>query len=151
MKKVFDRIGEIISSFSLSMIVVVILVSIIARGVFNYPLIWSGELSSMLIIWSIYSVFGTNYKEDKHFRIDIVDTFLSKRVVNVLNTIGDFLTLVALVFLIIYSFKAIQGNSSIRTAAMSVQVVYAFYLPFLLGCISFLVLIPLQMYKKYKS
>ncbi len=151
MRKLADRSGELISGFSLIMIVIVILVSVISRTVFNYPLIWSGELSSMLIIWSIYSTFSTNYKNDTHFRIDVIDTFLSRKIVKILNLVSDVITMAALIILIIYSFRAIRRNINIRTAAMSVQVVYAFYLPFLLGCISFLISIFMKLYKHIRK
>ena len=147
MKKLYDRFGSLISGFCLAMIIVVILIAIIARGIFNRPLIWSGELSSMLIIWSIYSVFGTLYKEDTHFRIDIIDTFLNKKIITVLDVLGDLITLISLGFLIVFSIKAIQGNMSIKTAAMSVRVVYAFYFPFLIGCVLFLFAIPSKLIK----
>jgi TRAP-type C4-dicarboxylate transport system permease small subunit len=80
-----------------------------------------------------------------------LDTFLGKRSIQIMNIVGDMFALVAMIFLILYSFKAIRGNASIRTAAMQVQVVYAFYLPFLLGCFSFVILIPMNVHQKIQS
>lgn len=138
MEKKFVQISEAISGICLALIVLTILVSVILRGVFNTPLISGGELSSMFIVWSIYSVFALNFFEEKHFKIDIVDTLVPKRVMVVLDVLVDFLTFGILIILLVYSMKAIETNKSIRTVATGVPIVFVFYLPFLLGCLSFL-------------
>ena len=143
----FDTIIQGIGGVCLISIVVVILFSIIMRAVFNKPLMWSGEVSSILIVWSIYSLFGLNYKENQHFAIDVMDEILPKRMQPGIRVFGDIVTLITLVLLIINSVTAMRLNQSMRTAALQARLSYVYYLPFMLGSISMLTYIVQKYYR----
>ncbi|PKL14607.1 MAG: hypothetical protein CVV52_01090 [Spirochaetae bacterium HGW-Spirochaetae-8] len=142
-----DTIIQAIGGVCLISIVVVILLSIIMRAVFNKPLMWSGEVSSILIVWSIYSLFGLNYKESQHFAIDVMDEILPKRMQPGIRVFGDIVTLITLVLLIINSVTAMRLNQSMRTAALQARLSYVYYLPFMLGSISMLIYIVQKYYR----
>ena len=93
------------STIALICIVGVILINIVARSIFNSPISWSFELTSILIIWSVYLVFGVNYQDKKHFRIDILKEKLNDKVRKILDIFSDLIILTTLLIIIYFSIK----------------------------------------------
>lgn len=114
----------------------IILLNIVTRTVFNYPFSWTYELSSILIIWGVYIVFGVNHEEGNHFRIDLIKNFLGNRAGKVLDMISNIIIFVTLLFIIYFSFLAIEKNLQMTTMALDFPVSFAFYLPVLIGSLS---------------
>ena len=130
------RSKEMLSGVFLLLIVVLILVNIFFRAVLNKPLIWSVELSSVFIIWSVYAVFGVIYQEKKHLNVNIIDKYLIGKIRQKLDIFTDVVIVIIVIFCAYSSIGAMERNINVRTAALDVQVIYIYYLPFLLGCVS---------------
>ena len=130
------RVLTFISTICFIGINVIILLNIITRTVFNYPFSWTYELSSILIIWGVYMVFGVNHQEQNHFRIDLIKHALSEKTGKRLDLLSDIIVTITLVFIIIFSFLAIEKNLQMTTMALDFPVSYAFYLPVLVGSLS---------------
>jgi len=115
------------STIALICIVGVILINIVARSIFNSPISWSFELTSILIIWSVYLVFGVNYQDKKHFRIDILKEKLNDKVRKILDIFSDLIILTTLLIIIYFSISAIKINIAISTMALNLPVAFAYY------------------------
>ena len=133
------------STIALICIVGVILINIVARSIFNSPISWSFELTSILIIWSVYLVFGVNYQDKKHFRIDILKEKLNDKVRKILDIFSDLIILTTLLIIIYFSISAIKINIAISTMALNFPVALAYYLPVLIGSVSMI----LYLFSKY--
>ena len=69
----------LVSTVSLASIVLINLLNILMRFLLNKPLFWSLEVSSILAVWFTFIVFGDNYKENQHFKIDVlINTFTAR-------------------------------------------------------------------------
>lgn len=130
------KIVTFISTLCFITINAIILLNIITRTIFNYPFSWTYELSSILIIWGVYIVFGTNYQEQNHFRIDLIKLALSEKMGKRLDILSDIIVMVTLIFITISSFFAIEKNMQMTTMALDFPVSLAFYLPVLIGSLS---------------
>ena len=139
------KIIIIASTMALICIVGVILINIVARSIFNSPISWSFELTSILIIWSVYLVFGVNYQDKKHFRIDILKEKLNDKVRKILDIFSDLIILTTLLIIIYFSISAIKINIAISTMALNFPVAFAYYLPVLIGSVSMI----LYLFSKY--
>ena len=98
MKTLFSetKFKIIFSGIFLLLIVILILLNIFFRTVLNKSIICSVELCSVFIIWSIYAVFGVNYQEDTHLRIDLIDQYISKRMIQKLEIFSDLIIMITL-------------------------------------------------------
>ena len=75
-KDILGDVATVLGAICLILIVVTILVGIFARALFNYPLSWGVELTTILVIWAVYSVFGVNYRDNTHLSINVLADIL---------------------------------------------------------------------------
>ena len=95
--RILTRILVAIGMTSLMGIVLTICVNIVARYIFKKPLLWSLELCSILVVWATYILFGVDYKENRHFRIEIITKILPTNALKVLDIIVDILLFIAVI------------------------------------------------------
>lgn len=150
--------GRIISDFETNLstlcllgIVLTILLNVAARIIFNYPFMWTLELCSILVIWSVYWSFGINYKSGLHLSVDALITHLPRRFTNFLDIFKDIIIFVTIVIIITSSVVAIKINFSITTNVLEVSVGLAYYLAVLIGSLSMLSYILHKYYRKIRG
>jgi TRAP-type C4-dicarboxylate transport system permease small subunit len=132
------RFAVVLGAVCLILIVLTILTGIIARAIFNYPLSWGVELTTILVIWAVYSVFGVNYRDNAHLSINVFAEMLPSRCKKALEVLGDTVTAVVAVLMLIHGVSAMRMNYGMTTMALDVSVSLAFYLAAALGCASLL-------------
>ena len=149
--RLLSSIKEAISTFCLLMIVITILASIVARAAFNRPIMWSMELTSILVIWSVYLVFGINYKEHKHFSIDLLKEHLPEKYHTISEMFNDIIIFLTLITVMYYCGVAMRINYNMTTMALDISVALVYYLPVMIGSASLLLYMGLKYWKKYKG
>ena len=125
-----------IGMLSLMGIVLTIFVNVIARYILRKPILWSMELCSVLVVWSTYVLFGVDYNEDRHFRIEVIKGLLPEKAMKVLDTVVDVLLFITLIALSFSTWEAIDLNGRMILTAMPISLLVAFYIPFTVGIIS---------------
>lgn len=123
---------------NLCMIVIVIVLNIVLRFVFNSPLMWSIDMCAIMVVWMTFIVMGVNHRENRHFRIDVVAMLLPRKGQKVLSAIADFLTFCCLLFVLYSTIVSIVVNRSMTLTAIEISVAYAFYLPLLIGVLTYI-------------
>lgn len=71
-KTLITRIEEIVSSFCLSAMIVIISVQVFRRYVLQNSLDWSEELARYFFIWAVYIGCSFATKEDRHLEVTIL-------------------------------------------------------------------------------
>ncbi|MBP2026603.1 TRAP-type C4-dicarboxylate transport system permease small subunit [Acetoanaerobium pronyense] len=66
---------EIISSFFISITVILVIMNVILRYVFNTGLYWSEEVATTCFVWSVFIGSAACYKRGMHIGIDILVQF----------------------------------------------------------------------------
>jgi TRAP-type C4-dicarboxylate transport system permease small subunit len=149
-----DIIGQltiVLGATCLILIVVTILTGIVARAVFNYPLSWGVELTTILVIWAVYFVFGVNYRDNTHLSISVFAEILPPVFKKVLECLGDIITAVVAVLMLIHGVSAMRMNYGMTTMALDVSVSLAYYLAAELGCVWLLGYILIKYLRKCKG
>ena len=137
-RDVLGRIVILLGATCLILIVLTILTGIVARAIFNYPLSWGVELTSILVIWAVYSVFGVNYRDNAHLSINVFAEILPSRCKKALEVLGDIVTAAVAALMLIHGIGAMRMNYGMTTMALDVSVSLAYYLAAVLGCLSLL-------------
>jgi len=137
-KDILGDVATVLGAICLILIVVTILVGIFARALFNYPLSWGVELTTILVIWAVYSVFGVNYRDNTHLSINVLADILPGSVQKGLEVLGDLVTAVVLIVMLTHGVSAMRMNYGMTTMALDISVSLAYYLAVELGCISLL-------------
>lgn len=139
-----ERIGQAISWFT-AFLVVLICIDVLMRYLFNFSLIWVGELE--IYFFALCFLLGSGYafKHDKHVRVDLFYSKFSEKGKARVNLIGGLLFLLpwTLIVIIVASryayFSFIIGESSPQVGGLPAlyilkfSIVVGFILMFLQG------------------
>lgn len=118
------HIEELLLSISLITFVIVMGLQVFMRYVVNQSLAWPEELSRYIFIW--FTFIGVSYaiRTRSHLRIDILQSYLSKKALNVLETVVD------IVFIIFSVIVVIAGFSIFNTFLETMQTSPGLGIPF---------------------
>jgi TRAP-type C4-dicarboxylate transport system permease small subunit len=138
---IFDNSLVFFSTLCLSGIVLINLVNIVSRFLFNSPLFWAIEVSSILAVWFTFIVFGINYKEKQHFKIDMIVNIFKGKLKAMHEIFADLVLVVILCFILYSGFFSFFRNYKMTLPATEISSSIALYLPLILGSITYLVFI----------
>ncbi len=89
-----------------SVITVCVSVQVFVRYVLQKPLfLWSEEMSRFLLIWMVFLGIGVGVKNDAHFAMDILPSFLGRRWGSVVRLFNDVCMGAILVLLILAGLR----------------------------------------------
>ena len=150
-RDILGRIAILLGATCLILIVLTILAGIAARAIFNYPLSWGVELTTILVIWAVYSVFGVNSRDNAHLSINVFAEILPATCKKALEVLGDAVTAVVAVLMLVHGIGAMRMNYGMTTMALDISVSLAYYLAAVLGCGSLLGYILLKYIRKCRG
>lgn len=132
MKKIanlYNKLEEYLLVGSLVFTVVLILVQVILRYLFNNSLTWSEELARYIFIWQIWLGTSIAFRDKKHIIVDALSGALHGRARTALNIVADVLWLGFCVYIVIGGFQltaSMAQRGTISTGLqLPVQYVYA--------------------------
>ncbi len=93
-KSLIFRLEEVVSSFCLSMMIVIISVQVFRRYVLQSSLDWSEELARYFFIWAVYIGCSFATKEDRHLEVTILRHVNKGKWAKPITTIAYVLTII---------------------------------------------------------
>lgn len=105
----------------LAVIVLVISLQIVMRGLIGSSLVWTSELSGVLLVWSVCLGIALAFRTRSHINVDVLTNILPSRLRVSAQWVGDALSLL---FLVLLTGAGIQ----VATLAMA-QITPALRLP----------------------
>lgn len=110
-QRLSDFINKIISHFclfSMAGMTIVVLLGVLFRYVFRFPLSWTEELSRYLMIWGASLAISMGIKEKGHVGLTIIMDKLKSRIwKSILETIVFIITSIFLYVMIYYSIQMV--------------------------------------------
>ena len=150
-RDILGRLTTIFGAICLILIVLTILAGIVARAVFNYPLSWGVELTTILVIWAVYAVFGVNYRDNTHLSVSVFADILPPSGKKALEILADLVTTVTALVMLFYGVDAIRMNYGMTTMALDISVSLAYYLAAELGCVSLVAYVGMKYIRKLRG
>lgn len=92
--KKIERIQEILLVSLLIIMCIVIFLATVGRFTKLFTIVWAEELARYCMIWIIFIGIGVAGKKGEHFSVEVLDMFLSKKSLKVINVIKTVLVLV---------------------------------------------------------
>jgi TRAP-type C4-dicarboxylate transport system permease small subunit len=93
-KSLITRLEEIVSSFCLSAMIVIISVQVFRRYVLQSSLDWSEELARYFFIWAVYIGCSFATQEDRHLEVTILRHVNQGKWAKPITTIAYVLTII---------------------------------------------------------
>jgi len=134
---ILDRSLVFISVASLIGIVLINILNVVARFTINTSLFWGLEVCSILAVWFTFIVFGINYKDGQHFKIDLVVNSFKGKLKKAHGIFVDIILLVILGFTLYSSIVSYFRNYQMTLPATEVPSSIALYLPLIIGSLTY--------------
>ncbi len=124
------HLGQIITekatSFLLVFITLLIFVNVILRYIFNNPITFSFDLSTLLFAWLIFLGVPIVHAKSEHMGFNLLDSVLPKPLTTLLFCLREVLIFVLSVFLVYIGYQMIQRvGTNIPSMGISSKYLYA--------------------------
>lgn len=113
-KNVVDKIGKFVS-WSIVLIVLMLIFEVAMRYIFNAPSIWSSEVIMYIYAFYIPFLLGYTLIYDKHIRVDVIYSKYSKRKKYFVDIIGY------IVFFFVFCIGVIIGAYNLFKESLFLQ------------------------------
>lgn len=123
---IITGLDEAILRLSLIAFIVLALLQIITRYVFNAPLQWTEEVAVFVLIWMTYIGGWVLLRNDGHVRLEIVENLLPPVAVRFVHMFWNIVILGILCVLIYAGIKILPIVHSDKTPALQVSYAYVF-------------------------
>ncbi len=133
-----ERIELWVSTFLLGGLVLLVLLEVISRYLFNRPFPWVLELSMFLITYIIFIAVPALYKGRSLVIIEFVFKRLSEKIQKTISFLWELLIGFFFVYLMIASYHFLKVQMRYRSPGLDIPVAY-FTLPLLFCSISMLI------------
>ena len=126
LNNVLYNIINTISCFILISIVIITVLQIISRYIFNSPIVWTEEMARYSYIWLCYLGAITVQRNKGHLSLDLLGNLIPKRVQTLFDLIINILTVIALYFLVLagYKYAITMGRALAVSANIPLKYVY---------------------------
>lgn len=134
MKKIYDRIDELLSCVFMIGMCTIIAVQVFTRYILGFSLDWSEELGRYLFIWSVYIGCSYAMKADRHLEITFARHFWGGRYAKSATLIAYSLSIIFNLVCVVFGAKMILFlmETGQNSAAMELKM-YWVYLAIPLG------------------
>ncbi|ADQ13963.1 TRAP transporter small permease [Halanaerobium hydrogeniformans] len=79
MKKFIKNFEEYLSCFFISITVILVIINVIMRYIFNSGIFWTEELATYSFVWSVFIGASAAYKKRMHIGIDLLTRIVPKK------------------------------------------------------------------------
>lgn len=121
-EKTKDFIITTIMILTMSIATLVAFVNVVLRYVFNMSLVWAGELTSYLFIWS--ALFGAAYgfKIGMHIGVTALIQAIRPRIAKYVLTVSLFITLIFMILMVKWGYDLVMFNRMIGQVSVDLNI-----------------------------
>ncbi|GLB60310.1 TRAP transporter small permease [Cytobacillus sp. NCCP-133] len=113
-----------IISGSLLVIVVVTILQVIARFIFDKPLVWSDELARFILIWMVFIGAAVVSFDDKHMAVELLQEKMSPKVKLITSLVMRAMILVFLSITAYSSIELVKVSHYLESGALEIPFSY---------------------------
>lgn len=121
---IFKNFEVILSSIFLSVTVLVVVINVILRYLFQGGLFWVEEVATTCFIWSIFIGAAGAYRYKMHIGIDLITKLFPERGRELITLIVSALMVLINGYITYLSTLFIQQNSMKRTPVLDIPAIY---------------------------
>ena len=119
----FHRISNYtkhITVLGFTAIVLVTIIQVIARYIFNAPIVWGEELSRYIFVWVVMLASGIGIYEGAHLSLSLFTKRLNRTQKIILFIISQSILILFLFVIIVYGFSLTIQNTTILSSALKI-------------------------------
>lgn len=122
-----DRSLEGFAVLCLLAMILIVTVQVFTRKLGNFVFFWSEEITLLCLAWFSYMGMAIGFREKLHMNMDMIENFVSKRAIWVMDRVIDFATFAFGVYLIVagWDFTVLMHESTLPATKLPNSVLYA--------------------------
>lgn len=101
-RKWFNPVDDILSTFALTAISVLTIINVICRFVFNNPIVWAEEVTLGCFVWLVFIGISSAMKRGGHIGVDYFLNKMPRPLRIVFTVIGAIATYYVLIYVFVY-------------------------------------------------
>ena len=110
MKKVLKNLDAYIAGAMMIVTIVLVIVNVITRKLFNYIIIWSEEIATSCFVYSVFIGAAYAYRKHQHVGVDLLVERLPAGVRRVVHLITNALLVIINGYITVLSVQFIQSS-----------------------------------------
>ena len=143
--KLLDRFNEAGVIFSLTVMMVSVLIQVFARFFLDSAPSWTEEMARIFFVFSVAFGAGLAVKEGAYIFLDSVIHWFNPGMRSMINTTGKLIVLLVAIVMLAYSFKFVAIGTLETSPAMNINMGYVFTsMPIMAGMISVYTLLSIK-------
>lgn len=121
-----DSFAESFALLSILTMVLIVSLQVITRKLFNFVFFWSEEVTLLLLAWFSFMGIAIGFRESLHLSMDLIENFVSDKVIYVLDKVIQASTFLFGLYLIFYgaSFTALMAESTLPATKLPNSALY---------------------------
>ena len=123
-KKAVQNFEVIISGLFLMITVLVVIINVILRYLFQGGLFWVEEVATTCFIWSVFIGAAAAYKYKMHIGIDLLTRLFPERIRELISIVINLMMVIINGYILYLSILFIQSNSLKRTPVLDMPAMY---------------------------
>jgi C4-dicarboxylate transporter, DctQ subunit len=147
-----NKIEETFLGISIALATLVLFVNIVLRYVFSANTTWAEEFIRYAMIWITFIGCSVCFGKGLHVGIDFFLEFVSKKWNVIIGIIVNFVSIVLMIFLIMYGTELVKFSMNTGQITPSLQIqMYWVYLAIPLGAALSLIHLLLNVFNQFKT
>lgn len=121
-----DKAIEGFAIFCLLSMIIIVTIQVFTRKLFNFVFFWSEEITLLLLAWFSYMGIAIGFREKLHMNMDMIENFVSKRTIWVMDRVIDLCTFAFGLYLVIYgwNFTVLMNESTLPATELPNSFLY---------------------------
>lgn len=144
--KIFDKLEEWIGGTLFILMFITLVLQIVARQIFNSPLIWSEELARLIFVYVGMLGISIGIRNQTHIFIDFLYVRMPEKLKRIVFTIIQFLIMGSIVFFMYFGYSLYKKKQMIMLESLNISMKWMYLA---LPLISILMMV--RFYQAYKD
>ena len=116
-----NKVLDAICVVCMALILVLVVVQVVMRYVFNSPLTWSEELAVYIMVWMTFLGSVICMRDNEHIEVTVLVDYLPRKLQRAVIVFSRIVSVIFLLIVVYYGFELVFENRVVTSAANKIN------------------------------